>query len=124
MARRAAGKRPDAAPPSVAAGRARIEWAAGQMPVLGSIRAHLAAERPLEGVRVAACLHVTAETANLMRALVAGGADVALCAANPLTTQDDVAAALGDEGLDVRGRHGENFQAFGAHVAALAGSAP
>ncbi|MEJ7892076.1 MAG: adenosylhomocysteinase [Solirubrobacteraceae bacterium] len=80
---------------SPAQGHARIEWADGQMPVLRSIRERFARERPLEGVRVAACLHVTAETACLVRALEAGGAQVALCAANPFSTQDDVAEALG-----------------------------
>ena len=64
------------------------------MPVLAQVRERFARERPLDGVRVAACLHVTAETANLVRALLAGGAQVGLCAANPLSTQDDVAAAL------------------------------
>ena len=86
---------PDVADLSLAAaGQARIEWADAQMPVLRSIRERFAKQRPLDGVAVAACLHVTAETANLMRALVAGGAQVALCAANPLSTQDDTAAAL------------------------------
>ena len=64
------------------------------MPVLRAIRERFAAESPLEGLRISACLHVTTETANLMRTLVAGGADVVLCASNPLSTQDDVAAAL------------------------------
>jgi adenosylhomocysteinase len=72
----------------------RIEWAERTMPVLRSIRERFAKERPLEGLRISACLHVTTETANLMRTLVAGGADVVLCASNPLSTQDDVAAAL------------------------------
>ena len=80
------------------AGLARIEWADAQMPVLRSIRERFASERPLAGVRVAACLHVTAETANLVRTLVAGGAEAALAAANPLSTQDDVAAALAEDG--------------------------
>ena len=75
-------------------GRVRIEWADGQMPVLHSIRERFERERPLEGMRVAACLHVTSETANLLRTLIAGGAQAELCASNPLTTQDDVAAAL------------------------------
>src|SRR5215210_92023 len=83
------------------AGHARVAWAEGQMPVLRSIRERFAGERPLEGVRVAACLHVTAETANLMSALMAGGAEAALCAANPLSTQDEVAAALAEQGLPV-----------------------
>lgn len=75
-------------------GRLRIEWAEQEMPVLRSIRERFAKERPLEGIRVAACLHVTTETANLMRTLQEGGADIVLCASNPLSTQDDVAAAL------------------------------
>ncbi|HEY64071.1 MAG TPA: adenosylhomocysteinase [Caldilineae bacterium] len=75
-------------------GRLRIEWAAREMPVLEQIRERFSRERPLDGVRVSACLHVTTETANLMRVLQAGGADVVLCASNPLSTQDDVAAAL------------------------------
>jgi adenosylhomocysteinase len=75
-------------------GRLRIEWAEREMPVLRMIRERFAKERPLAGVRVSACLHVTTETANLMRTLQAGGADVVLTASNPLSTQDDVAAAL------------------------------
>lgn len=76
------------------AGRHRIEWADSQMPVLRLIRERFAAQRPLEGVRIAACLHVTSETANLVRTLAAAGAEVALCASNPLSTQDEVAASL------------------------------
>ncbi len=76
------------------AGRLKIEWADRQMPVLAGIRERFAAERPLEGWRISACLHVTAETANLMRTLAAGGADAVLCSSNPLSTQDDVAASL------------------------------
>jgi adenosylhomocysteinase len=75
-------------------GRRRIEWAEQEMPVLKQIRERLEKERPFEGMRVASCLHVTTETANLMRALHGGGADVVLCASNPLSTQDDVAASL------------------------------
>jgi adenosylhomocysteinase len=75
-------------------GRRRIEWAEQEMPVLRSIRERFEKERPLEGKRIAACLHVTTETANLMRTLQAGGADVVLTASNPLSTQDDVAASL------------------------------
>ena len=75
-------------------GRRRIAWAEQEMPVLRLIRERFAQERPLEGVRIGACLHVTTETANLMRTLKAGGAEVYLCASNPLSTQDDVAAAL------------------------------
>src|SRR6186713_3563549 len=76
------------------AGQARMEWADRHMPVLASIRERFAREKPLEGVQLGLCLHVTTETANLVRTLTAGGADVALCASNPLSTQDDVAAAL------------------------------
>ena len=105
-------------------GRARIDWADGQMPVLRSIRERFAAERPLDGIRVAACLHVTAETANLMRALAAGGAQVALCAANPLSTQDDVAAALAEDGVAVHARRGEDLDAYAANVAAVLEEVP
>jgi adenosylhomocysteinase len=101
-------------------GELRIDWAAEQMPVLAQIRTRFAAERPLEGIRVAACLHVTAETANLVRTLSAGGATVALCSANPLSTQDDVAAALVlEDGVEVRARRGEDVDAYVAHVLAL-----
>src|ERR1700730_5204160 len=75
-------------------GRNRIEWAATQMPVLALIRERFARERPLAGMRIAACLHVTTETANLAITLEAGGANLVLCASNPLSTQDDTAAAL------------------------------
>src|SRR5574338_1283190 len=75
-------------------GRRRMDWAELEMPVLRQIRERFEKERPLKGLRVSACLHVTAETANLMRTLQAGGADVVLTASNPLSTQDDVAAAL------------------------------
>jgi adenosylhomocysteinase len=101
-------------------GRARVEWAAGQMPVLGSIGERFVATRPLEGTRVAACLHVTAETANLMRTLVAGGAEAALCSANPLTVQDEVAAALVEAGIPVQATRGEDAEMYAKHVGALA----
>ena len=78
-------------------GLARIRWAEGQMPVLQSIRERFNREKPLAGLRIGACLHVTTETANLMVALKAAGAQIALCASNPLSTQDDVAAALAGE---------------------------
>jgi adenosylhomocysteinase len=94
------------------------------MPVLRSIRGRFAVERPLDGVRVAACLHVTAETANFVAALAEGGAGVALCAANPLSTQDEVAAALVRRGVEVRAELGEGPEAVAAHVAALAAAAP
>src|SRR3954454_15004593 len=116
----------DIADPSLApAGRARIEWADAQMPVLRSIRARLADERPLDGIAVAACLHVTAETANLVRALIAGGAEVALCAANPLSTQDETAAALAEDfAAEVHSRRGEDADGYAAHVAACARRRP
>jgi adenosylhomocysteinase len=106
-------------------GQARIEWADAQMPVLRSIRVRFASERPLAGVRVAACLHVTAETANLMRALADGGADVALCAANPLSTRDEVAAALTHHhGIEVHAVRGEDGAAYAANVTALVDGRP
>ena len=77
-----------------AEGKQRIDWADRFMPVLRFIRERFEKDRPLEGVKAAACLHVTTETANLMRALKAGGAEVVLCGSNPLSTQDDVAASL------------------------------
>src|SRR5215212_6056015 len=97
------------------AGLARIEWADAQMPVLRSIRERFASERPLAGLRVGACLHVTAETANLIRALVAGGAEASLAAANPLSTQDDVVEALAGE-AEVHARRGEDAGAYAANV--------
>jgi len=98
-------------------GAARIEWACGQMPVLAQIRERFAKERPLEGIRIGACLHVTAETASLLLALSAGGAQAALCSANPLSVQDDVAAALVREyGVVVRAAYGEDADAYARHV--------
>jgi adenosylhomocysteinase len=111
-------------PSLAAAGAARIAWADAQMPVLRSLRQRLAAERPLDGLAVAACLHVTAETANLVRALRAGGASVALCAANPLSTQDDAAAALVQEGAEVHAVRGEDADAYARHVATLVAARP
>jgi adenosylhomocysteinase len=98
-------------------GRERIEWAGGEMPVLGLIRERFEKERPLEGIRIGACLHVTTETANLMETLQAGGADVALCASNPLSTQDDVAAALCEQsGIAVFAIKGEDTETFFRHI--------
>ncbi len=103
-------------------GRQRTEWAERQMPVLRQIRERFSRERPLEGQRIAACLHVTTETANLMITLKAGGADVALCASNPLSTQDDVAAHLvRDHGIRVFAVRGEDHDTYYDHIrAALA----
>jgi adenosylhomocysteinase len=99
----------------------RIEWAAGQMPVLAQVASRFSAERPLDGVRIAACLHVTAETAVLARVLCGGGAEFALCSANPLSAQDDVVQALSeDAGVEVHARHGEAFAEYEANVALLA----
>jgi adenosylhomocysteinase len=94
------------------------------MPVLRSIRERFVENQPLAGTKVAACLHVTAETANLMQALAAGGAEPALCSANPLTTQDEVAAALVDEGMPVLAARGEDLEAYAEHVRALAAWGP
>ena len=100
-------------------GANRIEWAAREMPVIGLIREHLRRERPLEGLRLSACLHVTTETANLALALRDGGAQVALCASNPLSTQDDVAAALArQEGISVFARRGVDDEDYYRHIQA------
>ena len=115
----------DIADPQLApAGEARIAWASGQMPVLARIGERFgrgAAAR--RDTRIAACLHVTAETANLMRCLAAGGAEVALCAANPLSTQDDVAAALAEE-IEVHAVAGEDLDTYARHVGALVAGTP
>jgi adenosylhomocysteinase len=105
-------------------GRERIEWAAGEMPVLGLIRERFEKERPLEGVRIGACLHVTTETANLMLALRAGGAEVALCASNPLSTQDDVAAALALAGVPTQAIKGEDHDTYFRHIQAVLDTHP
>ena len=108
-----------------AEGRRRIEWAEREMPVLRLIRERFERERPLSGIRIAACLHVTTETANLMRTLAAGGADVVLAASNPLSTQDDVAAALVAEyGIPTYARHGEDRDGYYAHLNAIADTRP
>ena len=102
-----------------AEGVRRIEWADRQMPVLAAIRERFEREKPLDGYRVSACLHVTTETANLMRTLKAGGADVVLCASNPLSTQDDVAAALVDEyGIGTFAIKGEDNDTYYSHLEA------
>src|SRR5438045_4670342 len=94
----------------------RIEWADRNMPVLIAIRERFEREKPLAGYRVSACLHVTSETANLMRALKAGGADVVLCASNPLSTQDETAAALVDRyEIPTYAIKGENDETYYSH---------
>ncbi len=101
-------------------GRQRIAWADRHMPVLASIRERFAKERPLEGVTIGACLHITTETANLLRTLKAGGARVVACASNPLSTQDDVAASLAlDEGIDTYARKGEDTETYFRHIDAV-----
>ncbi|CAN5178633.1 adenosylhomocysteinase [soil metagenome] len=100
-------------------GRLKIDWADRQMPVLAGIRERFGAERPLDGWRISACLHVTAETANLVRTLADGGADVVLCSSNPLSTQDDVAAALVvHHGIPVFAIKGEDRESYYAHIGA------
>lgn len=103
-------------------GRRRIDWAAREMPVLSQIKERFLKEKPLKGIRMSACLHVTAETANLMRTLQAGGADVVLVASNPLSTQDDVAASLVlHEEIPVHAIKGEDNATYYKHIeAALA----
>jgi len=108
-----------------AEGVRRIEWAEREMPVLRLIRERFARERPLAGIRIGACLHVTTETANLMRTLQAGGAEVVLAASNPLSTKDDVAAALVAEyGIAVHARRGEDRDTYYAHLNAVADGHP
>jgi adenosylhomocysteinase len=108
-----------------AAGVLRIEWADMHMPVLAAIRERFEREKPLAGVRVGACLHVTSETANLMRTLKAGGAEIVLCASNPLSTQDDVAAALVDEyGIRVYAIKGEDDKTYYDHINACVDHRP
>ncbi|MDD5659508.1 MAG: adenosylhomocysteinase [Actinomycetota bacterium] len=100
-----------------AKGKNRIEWAEADMPVLRSIRKDFAGEKPLKGTKIAACLHVTTETANLMITLKEGGADVSLCASNPLSTQDDVAASLvSDYGISVFAIKGEDNKTYYKHI--------
>jgi adenosylhomocysteinase len=122
----AATKRYDVKDLGLAAeGARRIAWADRQMPVLGAIRERFEREQPLAGIRVSACLHVTTETANLVRTLKAGGADVVLCASNPLSTQDDVAAALVEEhGIAVFAIKGEDNDTYYRHIEAAVDHRP
>jgi adenosylhomocysteinase len=103
-------------PTLASVGRDRIAWAEREMPVLRQIRERFARERPLSGSRIAACLHVTSETAALVRTLMAGGGEVALCASNPLSTQDEVAAALAEEGVRVFAVRGEDRETYYRHI--------
>ena len=107
------------------AGKRRIEWAWESMPVCASIRARFEREKPLAGVRIAACLHVTTETANLASSLRAGGAEVALCASNPLSTQDDVVASLvKHEGIPTFAVKGEDSGRYYGHIKAVLDTKP
>jgi adenosylhomocysteinase len=116
----------DVKDPALAAeGRRRVAWAAQSMPVLGAIGRRFAKERPLSGLRVGACLHVTTETANLMIALAAGGAEIWLCASNPLSTQDDVAATLAiDHKMNVFAVKGEDNARYYSHIEAVIAGGP
>src|SRR5256714_12864717 len=105
-------------------GHGRIEWAGRSMPVLGSSRDRFAKQTPLKGMRISACLHVTSETAHLMQTLHAGGAELVLCASNPLSTQDDVAAALVDDGISVYAIKGEDRDTYFEHIKAALNHAP
>ncbi len=106
-------------------GRMRIEWAEESMPVLRLVRKRFAKERPLRGVRIAACLHVTTETANLMQTLQAGGAEVRLCASNPLSTQDDAAASLvAHDHIPTFAIKGEDKKTYYKHIHAALGHNP
>jgi len=108
-----------------AEGKLRIEWAEQDMPVLGLVKERFAKEKPLKGKKMSACLHVTAETANLMRTLKAGGADLVLCASNPLSTQDDVAASLvKDYGIPVYAIKGEDDKVYYEHIRAAIDHGP
>jgi adenosylhomocysteinase len=105
-------------------GDLRIEWAASRMPVLEAIKERFVKEQPLAGVRIGACMHVTTETANLMLTLVAGGAEVALCASNPLSTQNDVAAALVKAEIPTYAVRGEDSDKFYEHINAVLDTNP
>jgi len=119
-------KRFDLKDPALAPeGVRRIEWADWQMPVLAAIRERFEREQPLSGYRISACLHVTTETANLMRTLKAGGAEIVLCASNPLSTQDDVAAALVEEyDISVFAIKGEDNDTYYSHIEAAVDHKP
>lgn len=105
-------------------GRRRIDWASREMPVLRQIRDRFERERPLDGIRIVVCAHITTETANLAQALKAGGARAVLCASNPLSTQDDVAAALVEEGIPVFAIKGEDNETYYRHIRSALEHAP
>ncbi|HEY8656597.1 MAG TPA: adenosylhomocysteinase [Candidatus Limnocylindria bacterium] len=115
----------DVTDPSLAeAGARRVAWAGREMPVLAEIRARVAKEQPFKGLRIAACLHVTTETANLAMTLRDAGAEVALCASNPLSTQDEAAAALVQEGISTFARKGEDRDTYYRHIEAVLATRP
>lgn len=117
MAETTSARRFDIKDPGLAAdGRRRIDWAAREMPVLRQIREQFGREKPLQDVRILVCAHITTETANLALAMQAGGADAVLCASNPLSTQDDVAAALVEEGIPVFAIKGEDNETYYKHI--------
>lgn len=125
MSRTAVIKSDIANPDLASQGKKRIEWAERSMPVLAQIRDRFTMEQPFKGVRISACMHVTTETANLMRTLAAGGAELALCASNPLSTQDDTAAALVHEyGISVFARNAIDRDGYYSHINAALDFAP
>jgi len=103
-------------PKLASAGRQRMEWASREMPVIRLIRERFAKEKPLKGIRISGCLHITTETANLALALKEGGANIILCASNPLSTQDDVAAALVEYGIPTNAIKGEDEATYYKHI--------
>jgi adenosylhomocysteinase len=106
------------------AGRRRIDWASREMPVIRLIRERFAKEKPLAGIRISACLHITTETANLAMTLQAGGADTILCASNPLSTQDDAAAALVEYGIPTNAIKGEDSATYYQHISTALANKP
>src|SRR3989338_9911310 len=108
----------------MAKGERRIQWSGRQMPVLAHLAERFRKQRPFQEVRMAACLHVTAETANLVLALAAGGAQVALCASNPLSTQDDVVGALKRKGVAVFAKRGVDSKVYYQHIRACLAHPP
>src|SRR4030042_1301690 len=116
MSRRIASNSDIKDPSLTPQGKLRIEWASREMPVLKIIGERFAKERPLKGARISACLHITTETANLALTLKAGGAEVTLCASNPLSTQDDAAAALVEYGIPVYAIKGEDNKTYYKHI--------
>jgi adenosylhomocysteinase len=105
-------------------GRRRIDWASREMPVIRLIRERFSKEKPLSGIRISACLHITTETANLALTLQAGGADTILCASNPLSTQDDAAAALVEYGIPTNAIKGEDSKTYYQHISTALGNKP